>query len=134
MSSDTVKFFTSTLYFSSGCNFHLFLCWSSSDILLSSDWILGLALSYAVCIYEIRHWAWPLPMQFEHMGSIGPHSYRFTFPHQLFRMGIMQVSNMKVCLALRGRQRRLRYAHMHAAKAKACLRACCQGHDSPMGK
>ena len=49
-------------------------------------------------------------------------------------MGIMQVTNMKVCLALRGRQPRLRYAHMHAAKAKACLLACCQGHDSPIGK
>ena len=62
MSSDTVKFFTGILYFSSECNFHLFLCWSSSDILLSSDWILGLALSYAVCTYETRYWARPLPM------------------------------------------------------------------------
>ena len=59
MSSNTVKFFTGILYFSLECNFHLFPCWSSSDILLSSDWILGLALSYAVCTYETRYWAWP---------------------------------------------------------------------------
>ena len=75
MSSDTVKFFTGILYFFSECNFHLFLCWSSSGTLLSSDWILGPALSYAVCTYETRHWAQPFPMQFEHMGSIGPHIY-----------------------------------------------------------
>ena len=75
MSLDTVKFFTSTLYFSSECNFHLFLCWSSSNILLSSDWILGLVLSYAGCTYETKYWAWPPPIQFEHMGSIGPHKH-----------------------------------------------------------
>ena len=78
MSSDTVKFFTGILYFSSECNFHLFLCWSSSDILLSLDWILGLALSYAVCTYETRCWVRPLPMQFEHMGSIGLHNSLLT--------------------------------------------------------
>ena len=77
MSSDMVKFFTSTLYLSSECNFHLFLCWSFSDILLSSDWILGLALSYAGCTYETRYWAWPPPMQFEHRVSIGPHICNF---------------------------------------------------------
>ena len=75
MSSDTVKFTTSTLHFSTGSNYHLFLYWSSSDIILSSEWILGLTLSYAVCIYEIRYWVWPLPRQFEQMGSIGPHNY-----------------------------------------------------------
>ena len=53
---------------------HLFFCWSSSDILLSPDWILGLALSYASCTYETRYWAWPPPMQLEHRASIGPHN------------------------------------------------------------
>ena len=74
LSSDTVKAFTGILYFFSECNFHLFLCWSSSDTLLSSDWILGPALSYAVCTYGTRYWAQPSPMQFEHMRSIGPHN------------------------------------------------------------
>ena len=72
MSSDTVKSFTGILYLFSECNFHLFLYWSSSDTLLSSDWILGPALSYAICTYETRYWAQPFPIQFEHMGSIGP--------------------------------------------------------------
>ena len=76
MSSDTVKSFTGILYFFSECNFHLFLYWSSSDTLLFSNWILGPALSYAVCTYETRYWAQPFPMQFEHMGSIGPHNYK----------------------------------------------------------
>ena len=74
MSSDTVKSFIGILYFFSECNFHLFLYWSSSDTLLSSDGILGPALSYAVCTYETRYWAQPFSMQFEHMGSIGPHN------------------------------------------------------------
>ena len=92
MSSDTGKFFTSTLYFSSECNFHLFLCWSSSDILLSSDWILGLALSYAGCTYETRYWAWPPPMQFEHMGLIGPH--RNDYFHDLEGLGLVWLKKM----------------------------------------
>ena len=74
MSSDTVKSFTGILYFFSECNIHLFLCWSSLDTLLSSDWILGPTLSYAVCTYETRYWTQPFPMQFKHMGSIGPHN------------------------------------------------------------
>ena len=69
-----VKFSSGILYLFSECIFHLFLCWSSSNTLLSSDWILGLALSYAICTYETRYWAQPFPMQFEHMGSIGPHN------------------------------------------------------------
>ena len=83
MSSDTVKYFTGILYFFSECNFHLFLYWSSSDTLLSSDGILGPAFSYAVCTYETRYWAQPFPMQFEHMGSIGPHIYIhiYTYTH-----------------------------------------------------
>ena len=74
MSSDTVKSYIGILYLFSECNFHLFLYWSSSGTLLSSDWVLGLAISNAVCTYETGYWAQPFPMQFEHMGSIGPHN------------------------------------------------------------
>ena len=59
MSSDMVRSFTGILYFFSESTFHLFLYWSSSNILLSSDWILGPALSHAVCSYETRYWARP---------------------------------------------------------------------------
>ena len=41
LSSDTVKFYIGILYLFLGYSFHLFLCWSSSDTLLSSDWVLG---------------------------------------------------------------------------------------------
>ena len=116
MSSDTVKFFTSTLYLSSECNFHLFLYWSSSDILSSSDWILGLTLSYAGCTYETRYWAWPPPMQFEHRVSIGPHNspskscfsaprekrriliLSFDLPYDLVLLG--QIVTTRVCLLM----------------------------------
>ena len=67
-----VKFFIGILYFFSECNFHFFLYWSSSDTLLSSDWILGPAHSYAVCTYETRYWAQPFSMQFEHMRQLAP--------------------------------------------------------------
>ena len=53
--SDTVKSYISILYLFSECNFHLFLYWSSSDTLLSSDWVLDLTLSNAVCTYEIGY-------------------------------------------------------------------------------
>ena len=36
------------------------------------------ALSYAVCTYETRYWVQPFPIQFEHMGSIGPHIYKIS--------------------------------------------------------
>ena len=75
MSSDTITSYIVILYLFSECNFHLFPYWSSSDTLLSSDWVLGPALSNAVCTYEIGYWAQPFPTQFEHMGSIGPHNY-----------------------------------------------------------
>ena len=75
MSSDTVKSYIGILYLFSEYNFHLFLYWSSSDTFLSSDWVLSPALSNAVCTYETGYWAQPFPMQFEHMGSIGPHKY-----------------------------------------------------------
>ena len=35
---------------------------------------MGPALSNVVCTYETGYWAQPFPMQFEHMGSIGPHN------------------------------------------------------------
>ena len=41
LSSDTVKFHIGILYLFLGYSFHLFLCWLSSDTLLSSDWVLG---------------------------------------------------------------------------------------------
>ena len=41
LSSDTVKFYICIFYLFLGYSFHLFLCWSSSDTLLSSDWVLG---------------------------------------------------------------------------------------------
>ena len=44
----------------------------SSDIRLPLDWTLGLALSYAVCIYGARYWAWPPPMQFERRAQLAP--------------------------------------------------------------
>ena len=56
LSSDTVKFYIDILYLFSECSFHLFLYWSSSDTLLSSDWVLGPALSNAICTYRIN---WP---------------------------------------------------------------------------
>ena len=67
-----VKFLTSTLYFSSEGNFISSFVGCPRIFLLSSDWILGLALSYAICIYETRHWAWPLPTQFEHRVQLVP--------------------------------------------------------------
>ena len=71
---DTVKFYIDILYLFSECNFHLFLYWSSSDTLLSSDRVLGPALSNAACTYGTGYWAQPFPMQFEHMRSIGPYN------------------------------------------------------------
>ena len=56
LSSDTVKFYIGILYLFSECSFHLFLYWSSSDTFLSSDWVLGPALSNAICTYGIN---WP---------------------------------------------------------------------------
>ena len=50
LSSDTVKFYIGILYLFLGYSFHLFLCWSSLDTLLSSDWVLG-------------HRVWPSPFQ-----------------------------------------------------------------------
>ena len=41
LSSDTVKFYIGILYLFLEYSFHLFLYWSSSDTLLSSDWVLG---------------------------------------------------------------------------------------------
>ena len=41
LSSDTVKFHIGIIYLFLRYSFHLFLCWSSSDTLLSSDWVLG---------------------------------------------------------------------------------------------
>ena len=35
---------------------------------------MGSALSNAVCTYETGYWVQPFPMQFEHVGSIGPHN------------------------------------------------------------
>ena len=34
--------------------------------------VLGLALSYAVCTYGARYWAWPHPMQFECRAQLAP--------------------------------------------------------------
>ena len=79
LSLDTVKFYTDILYLFSECSFHLFLYWSSSDTLLSSDWVLGPALSNAICTYETGYWAQPFPMQFVHMGSIDPHNNNLKF-------------------------------------------------------
>ena len=99
MSSDTIKFFTSTLYLSSEGSIISF-CWSSSDILLSSDWILGLVLSYACCTYETRYWAWPPLMQLEHRVSIGPHILLFGFvinlnlKHKVFLFGEFRASTL----------------------------------------
>ena len=82
MSSDTVRSFSGILYFFSECNFHFFLHWSSSDTLLSSDWVLGLTHSYAICTYETRYWAQPFLMQFEHTRQLAPtvpkHDYFYT--------------------------------------------------------
>ena len=39
-SSDTVKFYIGIVYLFLGYSFHLFLCWLSSDTLLSSNWVL----------------------------------------------------------------------------------------------
>ena len=72
MFSDTVRSFSGILYFFSECNFHFFLHWLSSDTLLSLDWVLGPAHSYAVCTYETRYWAQPFPMQFEHTRQLAP--------------------------------------------------------------
>ena len=33
---------------------------------------MDLALSYAVCTYETRYWAWPPPMQFERRIQLAP--------------------------------------------------------------
>ena len=85
MSSDTVKSFTGILYFFSECNFIIFLYWSSSDTLLSSDGILGPALSFAVCTYETRYWTQHFPMQFEHMRSIAPHPTPNIYIYPAFR-------------------------------------------------
>ena len=68
-----VKFLTRTLYLSSEGNFiSSFVGCPRIYILLPSDWILGLALSYAVCTYETRYWAWPPLMRFEHRVKLAP--------------------------------------------------------------
>ena len=41
LSTDTVKVYIGTLYLFLEYSFHFFLCWSSSNTLLSSDWVLG---------------------------------------------------------------------------------------------
>ena len=74
-----VKFFSGILYFFSDCNFHFFLHWSSSDTLLSSDWVLGPAHSYAVCTYETRYWAQPFPMHLEHTRQLAPTIYIYIY-------------------------------------------------------
>ena len=114
MSSDTVTSYIDILYLFSECNFHIFFYWSSSDTLLSSDWVLGPALSNVVCTYETGYWAQPFPIQFEHMGSIGPHNSpskscfsapwekmrilipSFDLPYDLVSLG--QIATIRVCL------------------------------------
>ena len=86
LSSDTVKSYIGILYLFLECNFHLFPYWSSSATLLSSDWVLSPALSNAVCTYETGYWAQPFPMQFEHMGSIGPHMQVLHFSPNLHQL------------------------------------------------
>ena len=41
LSSDTIKFYIGILFLFLEYSFHLFLCWSSSNTLLFSDWVLG---------------------------------------------------------------------------------------------
>ena len=61
----------------SECNFHLFLCWSSSDTLLSSDWVLSPAHSYAVCTYETRYWTQPRQLAPTNtISTLGQHIYQ----------------------------------------------------------
>ena len=114
MSSDTVKSYIGIFYLFSECNFHLFLYWSSSDTLLSSDWVLGPTLSNAVYTYDNGYWAQPIPMQLEHMVSTGPHnspskSY-FSAPREKMRIlipssdlpydlvSLGQIATIRVCL------------------------------------
>ena len=109
-----VKSFSGTLYFFSESNFHFFLHWSSSDTLLSLDWVLGPAHSYAVCTYETRYWAQPFPMQFWTYETIGPHNSPpkscFSAPWEKMRILILssdlpydlvllgQIATSRVCL------------------------------------
>ena len=54
LSSDMVKFYIGILYLFLGYSFHLFLYWSSSDTLLSSDWVLG----YRPSLFQCKLYLW----------------------------------------------------------------------------